>query len=120
MKRAVLACGVLSVALSSLSVGGPTPSGSAQTVINSTCTGCHQGANPPAGLDLRSLAFNLDDPRALGWWVRVYDAVQSGMMPPGGKDALNDASRAVFLKAIAEPMIAHERSRSAASRRPAS
>ena len=82
-----------------------------QSTIDKTCVGCHQGANGPAGLDLRSLAFRLDDPHAFGWWVRVHDAVEKGIMPPGGKAALDDAGRAAFLAAIARPMIAHEQKR---------
>jgi hypothetical protein len=85
----------------------------APSIIATTCVECHQGAKPPAGLDLRSLAFRLDDPHTFGWWVRVHDAVEKGMMPPGGKAALSDSARAAFLASIARPMVAHEQKRAA-------
>jgi hypothetical protein len=110
LRKTVLTCGVL-VALSSLSVAAPNPPGPAQTIINSACASCHQGATAPGGLDLRSLAFNLEDQATFASWVRVYDAVQTGRMPPGGKAAISDARRTAFLKAIGEPMVAHEQRR---------
>jgi mono/diheme cytochrome c family protein len=85
----------------------------AQSVVDKSCAGCHQGSKAPAGLDLRTLAFRLDDPHSFGWWVRVHDAVEKGLMPPGGKAALSDAGRAAFLAAIARPMVAHEQKRAA-------
>lgn len=88
----------------------PAPQ-AARAVLTRTCIGCHQGANAPAGLDLRALQFNPDDPHAYGWWVRVHDAVQKGAMPPGGPKALKEADRTAFLKAISDALITHERER---------
>lgn len=84
---------------------------SARSFLDQSCAGCHQGEKAPAGIDLRALPFRLDDPHTFGLWVRVHDAVEKGMMPPGGKAALDDAARAAFLSSISRPMIAHERQR---------
>ena len=85
----------------------------AQSIVQPICSVCHQGTHAPAGLDIRSLSSNLDDANALGWWVRIHDAVQKGMMPPGGKAALNDAARAAFVKSVADRLTAHEERRAA-------
>jgi len=78
-------------------------------LLNQKCTGCHQGKTPAAGIDLQSLAFQLDDTHINGLWVRAHDAVEKGMMPLGAK--LTAAERDAFLKSLGEPLIAHERQR---------
>ena len=83
---------------------------SARTFIDKNCTGCHRPSNPPAGIDLTTLEFNLDDVDTFGRWVRIHDAVRVGKMPPAAKN-LSPADREAFLAAIAEPMMAHEQMR---------
>jgi len=71
------------VALPSISVADD--SGASQPVqafVQSHCYDCHSGTAPEAGLDLESLTFDLsshDDQRT---WVRIFDRVESGEMPP--------------------------------------
>ncbi|MDQ6700412.1 MAG: DUF1587 domain-containing protein, partial [Acidobacteriota bacterium] len=89
------------------------PPSEARAFLDKNCTACHQGAKAPAGLDVRALSFDLNDPHAYGWWVRIHDAVEKGVMPPGGKGALKEAERGDFLKAVSGPMIAHERQQAA-------
>jgi hypothetical protein len=88
----------------------PLPS-DAKVFLDKNCVGCHRSPNAPAGLDLTSLTFNLNDVHTFGRWVRVHDAVRDGAMPPGGKNVLATAERQAFLRTIADPMIAHERFR---------
>ena len=73
----------------------PLPS-TARAFIESNCTACHRPSNPPAGIQLTSLAFSLDDVDTFGRWVRVHDAVQVGKMPPGAKN-LSAADRKLSL-----------------------
>jgi len=82
-------------------------------IVNRKCVGCHQGEKAPAGIDLKSLGFHLDDPHAVGLWVRAHDAVEKGRMPPGAQPSITPQERATFLKSIREPLIAHERQRAA-------
>jgi mono/diheme cytochrome c family protein len=83
---------------------------SARAFIDRNCAVCHRPSNPPAGIDLTALAFDLDDVDTFGRWVRVHDAVRDGKMPLGAKN-LSAADREAFLAAIAEPMMAHEQMR---------
>lgn len=46
------------------------------------CLECHAGETRPGGLDLERLGTDLTDPELLRRWVRIYDRVASGEMPP--------------------------------------
>src|SRR5580704_12864995 len=88
-----------------------SPSSMPSTVsafIGKNCAACHHPPNPPLGIDLTTLTFNLNDVDTYGRWVRIHDAVRDGKMPPGGGNVLKDADRAAFVSAVAEPMIAYE------------
>jgi len=101
-----------SLSLFAADANAPLPS-DAKAFIDKTCIGCHRSPNAPAGLDLTLLAFDLTDAHTFETWVRIHDAVRNGAMPPGGKNAVKPAEREAFLRAIAEPMIAHEHWRAA-------
>lgn len=87
----------------------PPPPEAAQSFIKKQCAGCHNGSKAPAGIDLTTLSFDLNDTHTFGIWVRVHDAVRSEQMPPGGRDSVPASRRAAFLKALSGPMIAQER-----------
>ena len=76
--------------------------------IAKNCAVCHHPPNPPLGIDLTALTFNLSDVDTFGRWVRINDAVRDGKMPPGGRNLLREADRDAFVNAIADTMIAHE------------
>jgi hypothetical protein len=98
----------VAVIASSVLSAGSLPE-SAVTVLEKNCAGCHQGSKAPAGIDLKKLEFNLNDPHAQSLWVRVHDAVREKRMPPGAP--LPEVQRATLLKAISAPMIAYESQR---------
>jgi hypothetical protein len=65
--------------------------------VAQNCNGCHQGAKPAAGLDLQVLPERWEDAVVRSLWMRVYDAVERGAMPPTGGPP---ARRAAFLGAL--------------------
>jgi hypothetical protein len=77
----------------------------ARAFLDKNCAGCHRGAAAPGGLDVSALPFALDDVNTFSRWVRVYDAVRSGAMPPGGKPV---GGREPFLAALGAPLAAHQ------------
>ncbi|MBS1830357.1 MAG: DUF1592 domain-containing protein [Acidobacteria bacterium] len=87
---------------------GETPA-AVKGFLGTHCVGCHKGAKAAAGIDLDALRFALDDTHVFGQWVRVHDAVRSGMMPL--KAQLADGDRAAFLKAVRGPLLAREKQR---------
>jgi cytochrome c551/c552 len=103
MKLFTLICAVLPAA------AVPQP---VRLFLDKNCTGCHQGAKAPAGIDLKTLAMKPDDAELFRRWVRVHDAVKNGSMPPGGR--IPSQQRTAFTAAVAAPLAAHERARVAA------
>jgi len=69
--------------------------------IGAHCLDCHTGENAANGLDLKSLGRDLMRPDNLAKWVRTYDRVERGEMPPQDAGVLPAAARAEFLKTIA-------------------
>ena len=67
--------------------------------IRQTCLDCHDGAAAEGGLDLASLAFDLDDRRLRNRWILIHDRIQADEMPPD-PTALSDPDRQVLLNAL--------------------
>lgn len=87
---------VLAIAVPTLAVAGDPAStfpAKAGPVLAAHCTGCHGGTKPKAGLDLSSppAVEKLRTDSAV--WFRVLDQVESGAMPPKGKDPLTAAEK---------------------------
>ncbi|QDU28364.1 Planctomycete cytochrome C [Anatilimnocola aggregata] len=69
------------------------------TFLKEHCLDCHTGKSAEAGLDLTKLGTELGDKKTEHFWVRIFDRVQSGEMPP--KDAVRPpvAATKAFLQA---------------------
>ena len=74
------AIGVVAPISSLLAVEQPPKA--AVEVLESACLDCHQGEEAEAGLDLTELAWRLDDRKVRQHWIRIYDRVKAGEMPP--------------------------------------
>jgi hypothetical protein len=55
---------------------------SQRAFIERYCSDCHDAAAKVGGLDLAALRQDLTDAETLRRWVRVYDRVADGEMPP--------------------------------------
>ena len=53
--------------------------------LDAHCLDCHSGKTPQAGLDLAALKYDLDKPEVFARWVKVFDQIESGAMPPKKK-----------------------------------
>ncbi|HRX77427.1 MAG TPA: DUF1592 domain-containing protein [Pirellulaceae bacterium] len=69
----------------------------ARLVLKTHCYDCHQGADAEAGLDLASLSTDLEDAAAATKWVRVFDRVHGGEMPPADAEPIDAKIRSQFL-----------------------
>jgi hypothetical protein len=92
--------GYLSAAETKDSPSSMPPTMSAFIVKN--CVARPHPPNPPIGIDLTMLTFNLNDVDTYRRWVRIHDAVRDGKMPPGGKSLLKEPDREAFVTEIAE------------------
>ena len=75
------------------------------------CTECHDTETKKGDLDLTTLKFDLDDPKAFAEWVKIHDRVRDGEMPPKKKPQPAATGVAAFLQGIAAPMIAADQAR---------
>ena len=72
-----------------------TPLGTA--FFENYCFDCHQGDEAEAGLDLESISNDLSQSEALIKWVRIFDRIHEGEMPPPDYNVIESDERSVFL-----------------------
>src|SRR5581483_10471946 len=101
-------CGPQNVAAGA---GAPVGPVSVRDFLAANCFGCHNGRTKKGNLDLTALSFDPEDAKTFAVWVRVYDRVRDGEMPPKAAEQPDAATRAAFLKALAGPMIPADEAR---------
>lgn len=55
---------------------------STASFIEKHCASCHDDVEKKGGLNLTALTFAPGDPKNFNTWVRVFDRVADGEMPP--------------------------------------
>ncbi len=78
---------------------------SAPPQIEQSCIECHDKDNTKGSLDLTALPFDLTTPATRDRWIRIYDRVEKGEMPPKPED-LPQAERAELVKSLATSITA--------------
>lgn len=66
------------------------------------CHDCHSGNSAEAGLDLAALGFDLNQPKVEAKWVRIWDRVHDGEMPPVDAEQPQKTDTDAFVKAAGE------------------
>lgn len=69
---------------------------------------CHSGAGAQGGLDLKGMPLSLSDRARRERWIRVYERVEKGEMPPVGV-AMAAGDRAKLLRVLEGPLRAADR-----------
>ena len=77
---------------------------SAKTFLENNCYECHDEDVQKGNLDLSSLKFDLKDRKTFNKWVKVYDNVSHGDMPPKKKKQPEAAAKQVFLSTLETPL----------------
>ena len=67
--------------------------------IEQSCLECHDKDNTKGSLDLTALPFDLTDRATRERWIRIYDRVEKGEMPPKKED-LPTTDRAALVKSL--------------------
>ena len=75
------------------------------------CVSCHDGETKAGGLDLAALTFEPAGEENFAKWVKVYDRVESGEMPPKRRPRPQPAEKAAALAAMKAPLVAAEAKR---------
>src|SRR4051794_9679574 len=72
----------------------------ARAFFTKHCSDCHDAAAKEGRLDLTSLSRDLSDAETLRRWVRIYDRVSDGEMPPKDAPQPNAAAKEAFLTSL--------------------
>jgi hypothetical protein len=73
-----------------------------ETFLKQNCHQCHDADVHEGGLDLTQFALDSAKPEALARWVRAYDRVQAGEMPPKGEPRPGAQEWQKFLASLGE------------------
>ncbi len=73
--------------------------------IEKNCLECHDKDNTKGSLDLSALPFDLTNPATRDRWIRIYDRVEKGEMPPKAED-LPKPERVELVKSLAASITA--------------
>ena len=105
-RRVVVEVLLLSVVLSTplMAAQAGTPA-SLQPFIKQHCSECHDADVAKGGLDLTALPYG-SDARSHERWVRVFDRVTAGEMPPPKKAKPEAAAAKAFLAALEKDLTA--------------
>jgi len=69
----------------------------AEKFFEQHCADCHLAGEKEGGLDLAALSRDMSDAETLRRWVRVYDRVAGGEMPPQSAVQPDAAAKQAFL-----------------------
>jgi mono/diheme cytochrome c family protein len=101
MGQAFLASGLLLSAFSAAAAQDTRlDPGPLEPFFRKYCSDCHMEGASKGGLDLDRAPVDLRDAESLRRWVRLYDRVAAGEMPPPKKDRAPAAERKAFLQAL--------------------
>ena len=73
------------------------------------CVACHDANSKKGGLDLAALKVDLADTENFAKWVKIYDHVLTGEMPPKNKQRPTAAEMESFRKSLYDELVAAER-----------
>ena len=98
----IFACFILASTVSAAPLPPVTP------FLERYCTECHDGDVKKGGLDLTALSFKPEDLQNFDRWVKLYDRVSKGEMPPAKKPRPEAAALQTFKSALKTPLRDHE------------
>ena len=80
-------------------IGASEPPSTISSLLEQSCLDCHSKETSEGGLDLTALSFELNNRAVRDRWVRIYDRIDRGEMPPQTDD-LPKESRASLVKLL--------------------
>jgi hypothetical protein len=81
--------------------------------IEKHCVDCHDAESAKGGLDFGKLTSDLNKPETLAKWVRVFDRVDQGEMPPKKKARPEAGEKARFTQTLAAGLTTSDRANKA-------
>ncbi|NND96007.1 MAG: DUF1587 domain-containing protein, partial [Pirellulaceae bacterium] len=65
--------------------------------LKSNCLDCHDGKAAEAEFDLRKIGSDLSQPNVMAHWIKAFDRVQAGEMPPEDAGEVDEQEKREFL-----------------------
>ena len=81
--------------------------------IEKHCVDCHDADEAKGGLDFGKLPADLGQPDTLAKWVRIFDRVDQGEMPPKKKARPEAGEKTAFTKTLAATLVTADRANKA-------
>ncbi|MGB3118375.1 MAG: c-type cytochrome domain-containing protein, partial [Verrucomicrobiales bacterium] len=100
MRKIALHITTLLCAVALASVSAAELGGKQEPMFDQHCYDCHDADAKKGGLDLTSLQWKPDDAGNLQQWIKVFDKVERGEMPPEKQDRPPTAVSGPFLKTL--------------------
>jgi hypothetical protein len=100
------------LATATLQAATPAIPANAHAFIDTHCASCHDAVEKEGGLDLTALPFRPEDPRNLAKWVKVFDRVTDGEMPPAKKPRPPAGELTPFLTSLSHTIVTAEQATS--------
>ncbi len=72
--------------------------------LDTHCYECHDDSSAKGGLNLDQLGRDLHDEAVRAKWVRIFDRVTQGEMPPNDEKQPTDTERTTFARNLAQPL----------------
>ncbi|HVR83437.1 MAG TPA: DUF1592 domain-containing protein, partial [Planctomycetota bacterium] len=82
-----------------------------QTFLEKHCVECHDSETKKGNLDLAALKADYFSPESFARWVKVYDRVQAGEMPPKKQAAPPPTETQALLATLKEALLSADRAR---------
>jgi copper chaperone CopZ len=95
----------LLILLSAACIPAPSLADGTTKFFAKYCIDCHGQTTQEASLDLESLAGSFTDPNHFRLWVKVYDRIAAGEMPPRDAAAPPAAERTAALQSIHKSLV---------------
>jgi hypothetical protein len=86
------------------------PFAGSDAFVQKNCATCHNSSTPAARLDLSKLSYEPGNPDNFATWVKVYDRVSAGEMPPKPMPRPPAESLTQFVNGLSSALTAYERS----------
>lgn len=77
---------------------------------NKHCIDCHDGDSGEGGFDAAGLTTDLEDQANFQHWVRVFERVETGEMPPRDSDTIMPTEKQSALSSIQQQLISFQKS----------
>lgn len=105
--RSIIVCAIWLFPAVLLANGLTTPP--INQFLQNNCIDCHDGEGGEGGLDLASLSKDLNNPKVAARWIRIFDRVHDGEMPPEEMGELDQEEAQQFLDQTSKWITDHQR-----------